>query len=74
MKREEVVTLLSACKPLADKLAKQGFSARMTFEEYAALGGFTRVVAAGWLKDSHILQEAGLSPEDITPLRFLTGK
>lgn len=71
MKRAEAIALLTACVPLADRLAALGINIELTAEYRLALAGFNKVWLADWLDDPDIHRQAGLGRADIGALSFM---
>jgi hypothetical protein len=71
MTRNEAVTLLAACKPLADRLSAQDMNICLkTQRDRDAMKGFNQLWSADLLDDVDIYQQAGLSKKDITNLKY----
>lgn len=70
MKRPEVIAFLSACKPLADRLAAQGIYIELTDADRAILAKFNQLALEDWLDDPDIARLAGLHQLDINMLGF----
>ena len=68
MKRIEASAILTACVPLANRLAAEGIYVILTAAEKTVLANFYQVVLDGWLNDPKVYQEAGLRQLDIKML------
>ena len=60
MNKDEAITLLAECAPLARKLSDQGMNIILTEADRYLLAGFNRVHLAGWLEDEYLHRQAGL--------------
>ena len=70
MKRAEIIAMLAACKPLADRLAAQGIYIELTDADRAILAKFNQLALEDWLDDPSIAKAAGLHQFDINMLGF----
>ena len=60
MNKDEAITLLAACAPLASKLSDPGMDIELTEADRYVLAGFNKVRLAGWLEDGYLHRQAGL--------------
>ncbi len=74
MTRNEAITILAWCIPLAAKLDAQGVDIELTTEDRASLAGFKRVWITGWLDDSDIYRQAELTHSDIAKLTYMAAQ
>jgi hypothetical protein len=70
MKKTEVIAILTACRPLADRLAAQGIYIKLTDADRAILANFNLIALDDWLNDPDIYKAAGLHQLDINTLGF----
>lgn len=68
MTENEAIYLLAACRPLAAKLAAEGFDYKLTPEERATLDGYRRVREAGLANLDRVRRQAGLFQFDLVML------
>jgi hypothetical protein len=70
--RGEALKLLEECRNLAAKLTEQGMDIELNNrQDRLTLQGFETVWLSGWLEDSELQTEAGLSPAHIATLGYL---
>jgi hypothetical protein len=77
LKRIEAIARLSACIPLAQRLAYQGINIELTEADRAALEGFNQVWQYNegwWLDDNDVHRQAGLGRDDIGALTFMLAR
>jgi hypothetical protein len=65
LNKEEALKLLSVCKPLADRLAKDYWNYSITKVDEDVLDGFARVHEAGLTNDFELRQAAKLTLNQI---------
>ena len=76
MERLEAIALLTACRPLADRLAAEGVDLQLTPDDLFNLRGFNEVWLyndGNWLDDPVVRRQSGLSRSDIAMLHFIAG-
>ncbi len=75
LSREDAIARLTACQPLSERLAAEGWHLTMDQDEQAVLQGFKQVWLAGYLDgSSHIFRQAGLKRSDLAALHRLLGR